>query len=61
MSKRKSTETEKLEQIHQQFFKVREDECSVRGDEESLEQPYADEVVDSLTTDSAYTGSRFIK
>lgn len=59
MSKRKPTETQTLEQLHRQLFKSREDEHRDRDDEESLEQPHADEVVDSLTTDSAYTESRF--
>lgn len=60
MSKRKLTETQTLEQLHRQLFKSHENK-HLSGDEESLEQPYVGDIVDSVTTNSAYTDPRFGK
>ena len=52
MSKQKLMEKQALERKHKKLFRERPE--FLRPDPESLEQPYAGEVVDTFTTDSAY-------
>ena len=52
MSKEKQPVEQSLEQMHRRLCKVRPE--LLRPDPESLEQPYAGEVVDTVTTYSVY-------
>lgn len=50
--KGKRKEIQKLEKLHRKLFK--EEPGLLRPESDSLEQPYAGEVVDTLTTYSVY-------
>ncbi len=52
MSRSKPNVKQALERQHKELFKG--EQQYLKPDPESLEQPYAGEVVDTFTTDSAY-------
>ena len=54
MSDKKTTIKQTLEQQHGQLFKLIPEQVQKISDNESLEQPYVGEIVDSITTYSVY-------
>jgi hypothetical protein len=58
MSNRNPIQKQDLEQLHRQLFKNRRDDFP-DNEAESLEQPYVDEIVDSITSDSTFAVPKF--
>ena len=54
MSNKKTIIKHTLEQQHGQLFKLTQEQVQKISDNESLEQPYVGEIVDSITTYSVY-------